>query len=240
MTATLVHFVTTGSVTGDITHWLLHFHGGLAYTLVGLLVFSEAALLVGFFLPGETAVVVGGVLAQAGSVNLEAMMTVVVLSAIAGDSVGYLVGRTAGPWLLSHWPLRGRASVQRAKSLLERRGGPAVFIGRFVTFARAVIPGLAGMSGLRYRTFLLYNALGGLLWGVGYTMLGYLVGRSFTRIVSDLSTASLVLIGVAVLAIVVYTIVRKRLQKRKNDDLGTQPSVALVAAGQGEAGTTGK
>ena len=240
MTATLVHFVTTGSVTGDITHWLLHFHGGLAYTLVGLLVFSEAALLVGFFLPGETAVVVGGVLAQAGSVNLEAMMTVVVLSAIAGDSVGYLVGRTAGPWLLSHWPLRGRASVQRAKSLLERRGGPAVFIGRFVTFARAVIPGLAGMSGLRYRTFLLYNALGGLLWGVGYTMLGYLVGRSFTRIVSDLSTASLVLIGVAVVAVVVYILVRRRLKKHKKDGLGAEPPVALVVAGRGEAGTTGK
>jgi membrane protein DedA with SNARE-associated domain len=99
-------------------------------------------------------------------VNLEAMMTVVVISAIIGDSVGYIVGRTAGPWLLRHWPLRERSSVQRAKDLLERRGGPAVFIGRFVTFARAVVPGLAGMSGLRYRTFLAYNALGGLLWGV--------------------------------------------------------------------------
>ena len=65
--------------------------------------------------------------------------------------------------------------------MLERYGGPAVFLGRFVAFARAIIPGLAGMSGLRYRVFLFYNALGGLIWGVGYTLLGYVVGLSFGR-----------------------------------------------------------
>ncbi len=116
MNTLIVHGVTTGSITGYITHWLLHFHGGLAYTLVGVLVFAEAALFVGFFLPGETAAVVGGVLAGAGSVNLEAMMTVVVLSAIVGDSVGYVVGRTAGPWLLDRRPLRGSSAVHRTKT----------------------------------------------------------------------------------------------------------------------------
>ena len=240
MSILLNHSVMTGSITGDITHWLLHFHGGLAYTLVGVLVFAEAALLVGFVLPGETAAVVGGVLAGAGSVNLEAMMTVVVFSAIVGDSVGYIVGKTAGPWLLRHWPLKGRAAVQRAKSLLERRGGPAVFIGRFVTFARAVVPGLAGMSGLRYRTFLFYNALGGLLWGVGYTMLGYLVGRSFTRIVSDLSTASLVVIGAAVLAVIVFVLLRKRARRHGNDSSDPQPPLELAVTGRGDVGTTSK
>jgi membrane protein DedA with SNARE-associated domain len=230
----------TGSITGSITHWLLHFHGATAYTLVGALVFSEAALLVGFFLPGETAAVVGGVLAGAGSVNLEAMMVVVVLSAIAGDSVGYIVGRTAGPWLLGHRPLRGSIAVRRTKDLLERRGGPAVFIGRFITFARAVVPGLAGMSGLRYRTFLGYNALGGLLWGVGYTLLGYLVGRSFTRIVSDLSTASLILIGVAGVAVVAYVLFRRRSRKRRAKTLGPQPPGELAVAGPGQPGVTPK
>jgi membrane protein DedA with SNARE-associated domain len=230
----IVHGVTTGSITGYITHWLLHFHGGLAYTLVGVLVFAEAALFVGFFLPGETAAVVGGVLAGAGSVNLEAMMTVVVLSAILGGSVGYVVGRTAGPWLLDRRLLRGRTAEQRTRDLLERRGGPAVFVGRFVTFARAVVPGQAGMSGLHYRTFLFYNALGGLLWGVGYTLLGYLVGRSFTRIVSDLSTASLALIGVAALAVVVYVLVHRRSQRRGARDPADQPPEELVGAGRGD------
>ena len=99
-----------------------------------------------------------------------------------------------------------------------------MFIGRFVTFARAVVPGLAGMSGLRYRTFLAYNALGGLLWGVGYTLLGYLVGRSFTRIVSDLSTASLVLIGAAVFAGIVYLLIRRRSQRRDAAWLAAHPT----------------
>jgi membrane-associated protein len=214
MNTPLVHYETTGSITGSITHWLLHFHGFPAYAVVGALVFAEAALLMGFLVPGETAAVVGGVLASARSVNLEAMMTVVVISAMVGDSVGYIVGRTAGPWLLGHRPLRGSVAVQRTRSLLERRGGPAVFIGRFVTFARAVVPGLAGMSGLRYRIFLGYNALGGLLWGVGYALLGYVVGRSFTRIVSDLSTASLVLIAVAGITFVAYMLFRRHWQKR--------------------------
>jgi hypothetical protein len=120
--------------------------------------------------------------------------------------------------------------------------GPAQVItpiGRFVTFARAVVPGLAGMSGLRYRTFLAYNALGGLLWGVGYTLLGYLVGHSFTRIVSDLSTASLVLIGVVALAVVVYVLLRRRSQRGRVEDRVPRPPAALGATGPGETGTTG-
>jgi membrane-associated protein len=198
----------------SITHWLLHFHGLAAYALVGALVFAEAALLVGFFLPGETAAVIGGVLAGAGSVNLEMMMTVVVLSASIGDSVGYVVGRTAGPWLLERRPLRGSTAGVRTANLLQHRGGSAVFIGRFVTFARAVVPGLAGMSGLRYRTFLTFNVLGGLLWGVGYTLLGYAVGRSFAQIVSDLSTGSLVAVTVAGLGIAAYVVSHRHGRKR--------------------------
>jgi membrane protein DedA with SNARE-associated domain len=229
-----VPYVTTASITGSISHWLLHFHGGLAYVLVGALVFAEAALLIGFVLPGETAAVVGGVLAGAGSVNLEAMMTVVVLSAILGDSVGYVVGRTAGPWLLDKRPLRGSYAVQRTKGLLERRGGPAVLVGRFVTFARAVVPGLAGMSGLRYRTFLGYNALGGLLWGVGYTLLGYVVGRSFTRIVSDLSAVSLVLIAAACIAFVAFILYRRRSQRCGAERLAAHPKVSSEFRRQSE------
>ena len=136
----------------------------------------------GFFIPGETAVVIGGVLAGLGAVNLEVMMAVVVVCAIVGDSVGFEVGKRAGPYLLERRPLKGNAAVRRTMGMLEHYGGPAVFLGRFVAFARALIPGLAGMSGLRYRVFLFYNAIGGMIWGVGYTLLGYVVGLSFERI----------------------------------------------------------
>jgi membrane protein DedA with SNARE-associated domain len=207
----LVATTSDTTKTGGVTGWLLHFHGPTAYAVVGFLAFAEAALLVGFFIPGETAVVIGGVLAGLGAVNLELMMAVVVVCAIVGDSVGFEVGKRAGPYLLERRPLKGNAAVGRTLAMLERYGGPAVFLGRFVAFARALIPGLAGMSGLRYRIFLFYNALGGLLWGVGYTLLGYVVGVSFERILSQVGLWSVVgVAGIVVVAFVVRLLVKRR------------------------------
>jgi membrane-associated protein len=189
-----------GSHPGGVEGWLLHFRGVPAYALVGSLAFAEAALMVGFVVPGETAVVAGGVLAGLGRVDLELMMAVVVVCAIVGDSVGYELGKLAGPWLLARRPLRGRRGVARTMAMLERYGGPAVFLGRFLAFARAVIPGLAGMSGVRYRTFLFYNAIGAIIWGVGYTLLGYVVGVSFGRILESVGLWSLAVVAAVVLA----------------------------------------
>lgn len=212
---------------GGVSGWLLHFHGLPAYALVGFLAFAEAALMVGFFIPGETAVVIGGVLAGLHRVNLGIMIVVVVVCAIAGDSVGFEVGRVSGPWLLERRPLKGNAGVRRTLTLLERYGGPAVFLGRFVAFARAIIPGLAGMSGLRYRVFLFYNALGGLVWGVGYTMLGFVVGLSFARILKSVGLWSLAVVAaIAVLAIAVLLVRRSRERRRLAldlSDLGDPP-----------------
>ncbi len=213
---------------------LLHVHGPTAYALVGALTFAEAALLVGFFIPGETAVVVGGVLAGLHQVNLETMMMVVVVCAIVGDTVGYEVGRKAGPWLLAHRPMKGNAGVVRTLALLERYGGPAVFLGRFLAFARAVIPGLAGFSGLRYRTFLVYNAAGGLLWGVGYTLLGFVVGVSFERVLKQVGLWSAVgVAGVVVAAVAGVAFVRHRRRRGEEspDPAGGDPVPEPVPGG---------
>ena len=205
----------SGSSPGGVTGWLLHFHGPTAYVLVGFLTFAEAALLVGFFIPGETAVVIGGVLAGLGAVNLGVMMVVVVVSAVAGDSIGFEVGKWGGPWLLERRPLKGNSAGRRTMDLLEHYGGPAVFLGRFVAFARALIPGLAGMSGLRYRVFLFYNAIGGLVWGIGYTLLGYVVGLSFERILREVGLwAVAVVAGSVVVAVAVRMLLKRRERKR--------------------------
>ncbi len=215
---------------------LLHFHGPAAYALVGFLAFAEAALLVGFFIPGETAVVVGGVLAGLGQVNLGLMMVVVVVSAVVGDSVGFEVGKRAGPWLLDHRPMKGNPGVAKTMALLERYGGPAVFLGRFVAFARAVIPGLAGFSGLRYRTFLLYNAAGGLLWGVGYTLLGYVVGLSFERILKQVGLWSAVVVaGLVVVAVGVHLLLKRRRGRRSHPGVELPGGEAAGGAVQASA-----
>ena len=97
------------------------------------------------------------------------MMVTVVAAAIVGDSVGYEVGRHLGPRLVSSRMLRSRRErLDRAREFLARRGGAAVFLGRFVAFFRAVMPALAGTAGMRYRRFLAFNAAGGIVWGPGW------------------------------------------------------------------------
>lgn len=204
-----------GSISEDITNWLVHVHGAPAYAVIGALVFSEAALFVGFFIPGETAVVVGGVLASVGSVRLWLLVTAVVACAIAGDNVGFIVGKTAGHRLLTRSGVRGNAVIAQTNSLIDRHGGAAILLGRFVTFVRAVVPGIAGLSGMRYRTFLLFNLLGGVLWGVSFTLLGYIIGRPFLRVLSDLSRASLFVLGFIVMSILGYTLFRRRRRSRR-------------------------
>ena len=145
---------------------LLSLHGWQAYALVGVLVFAEAAVLLGFVFPGETAALLGGVLASKGGVTLPAITVVVVLCAIVGDSVGYAVGDRWGRKLLNLGPLRKRQKgIDMALDQLSRRGATAVFVARFSAFLRAVVPGLAGMSSMPYRIFLPANAIGGILLG---------------------------------------------------------------------------
>jgi membrane-associated protein len=235
----LVAATNSNSNPGGVTGWLLHFHGPTAYAIIGFLAFAEAALLVGFFIPGETAVVIGGVLAGLGAVNLELMIMVVVVCAIVGDSVGFEVGKRAGPYLLERRPLKGNAAVRRTMDMLERYGGPAVFLGRFVAFARALIPGLAGMSGLRYRVFLFYNALGGLIWGVGYTLLGYVVGLSFERILKSVGLWSLAGVGAIVVVAIVVRLVLKRRERRRLASEFANEAGDIAASGDDPAGEVG-
>ncbi len=195
--------------------WVEHFHGPVAYIVCGLLVFGEAAVLLGFIIPGETAALIGGVLASLHHVNLVVMLVVIIVGAIVGDSVGYEVGKVLGPWLVEHRPLRGKPGVRRGQDLLARRGGPAVFLGRWLALARALVPGLAGMSGMSYRTFLAYNAAGGIAWGTTFVLIGYVAGTSYAAVAKTVGVYSLSILGAVVAAVVVVVIVRHRRARRK-------------------------
>jgi membrane protein DedA with SNARE-associated domain len=188
----------------------------------GLLVFGEAAFFLGFVIPGETAALVGGVLASLGHASLPLMVVVVIGCAIAGDSVGFEVGKLVGPWLIEHRPLRGHPGVKRGQQLIVRWGGPAVFLGRWIALARALIPGLAGMSGMRYPTFLFYNALGGSIWGTTYVLIGYAAGSSYTVIAKRVGMYSLVLVGVVTVVLAAAVVIRKQRERRKTGELPTE------------------
>jgi membrane-associated protein len=199
---------------------LRHVSPGLAYAVIAGLVFSEAAVFVGFVLPGEAACLIGGVLAANGRLHLGLLLPLVVAAAIVGDSVGYEVGRHFGPRLLRTRLLRGH--VQRldgARRVLRERGRWAVFIGRFTAFLRAVMPGLAGMSGMPYARFLVFNAAGGLVWGGGVTLLGYFAGTSFTRLEHLLGRVSAV-VTVIVIATALFVWWRHRRVNRAAESEG--------------------
>ncbi len=194
----------------SLAHAVLNFHGVAAYVVVFLLVFGEVGILVGFFVPGETALILSGVLASEHKVSIGLAIALNVLAAVAGNISGYEIGRYFGPWLLNHRPLKGRKAVDQARRLLVKRGAAAIFFGRFVAVVRALIAGLAGASGMTYASFALYSALGGILWAGGYTMLGYAVGASYKKLEKDVGSASIVLLVVVVVAIAAVHVYKKK------------------------------
>lgn len=197
----------------SIGTWLQHFHGPVVYLLCGALVFGEAAVLLGFVIPGETAALAGGAIASLGHANIVLMLVVIVGCAIVGDSTGYEVGKWLGPWLIEHRPLKNYPGVRRAEGLIARFGGPAVFLGRWIALARALVPGISGMSGMRYPVFLLFNALGGIAWGSTFVFVGYAAGTAYSRIATRIGIYSLAVVGALVLALVVWIVVRRRRRK---------------------------
>lgn len=145
------------------------------------------------------------------------MLAVVVLAAILGDSVGYEVGRAFGTRLLASRLLRRHAGgIEKARALLNRRGGAAVFLGRWTAFFRAVMPALAGTAKMPYRRFLLFNAAGGLSWGVAVVMAGYLAGASYKTIETWLGRST----GTAVAVIVIGAVIIWRLRRRRSEKSG--------------------
>ena len=193
-----------------ITSELTRLSGPLAYLLVAVLVFGETALFIGFVLPGEVAVVLGGVLASRGRVSLPLLMTIVVAAAIIGPLVGYEVGRRMGGRVVaSRFLRRVSGTVDKAAAALNSRGAVAVLVGRFTAVLRAMMPALAGTARMPYRTFVVFNAIGGLIWGIGYCLLGYLAGSAYEAVARQVGAGFAIAIAALVVAALVVWAVRR-------------------------------
>jgi membrane protein DedA with SNARE-associated domain len=196
------------SIGDSVGLWLYAIAGGLA--------FAEAAILVGMVLPGETALLVAGVFCNAkyGDLNLGLMIAIAIACAIGGDSVGYEFGRHFGPSLrrsrLGEWV--GAHRWAAVDGFIERHGGKAVLLGRLTALLRALMPSMAGMSGMRYRTFLLWNAVGGLIWAPGCVLLGYAFASALHVVGETLTWAPLALFGVVA---VIYLLLHLRKRRRE-------------------------
>ena len=184
----------------SIARHILGLPGWAALVIVFAVPLLESSAFVGFVFPGEIAVLLGGVLAFQHRVSLAAVLVAAIAGAILGDTIGYWVGRRYGRRLLSGRV--GRLVKQehrdRAEHYLAQRGGKAVFLGRFTAALRVMIPGLAGMARMHYRTFVGYNVAGGAAWATGMVLLGYLAGASWQKAAHWASR-----IGLALLALIV-------------------------------------
>ena len=189
---------------------LTHLSGWVAYAVVAALVFGETAIFLGFVLPGEAAVVLGGVLASRGHVSLALLIVVVVAAAVTGPLMGYEIGRRMGDSLFASRVLRRvPGGADKARSALRDRGGAAVLGGRFVAVIRAVMPAAAGAAQVPYRTFLIYNVAGGIIWGVGYCLLGDLAGSAYVAIERKVGAGLAIALAVIILAAVATWAVRR-------------------------------
>ena len=173
------------------------------FALLLFLAFAEAALFLGFVLPGETALIVGGMLAAQNVWDLGDFFVWAILAAIAGDSVGYEVGKHFGDRIQVSWIGRrlGTTRWRVADHIFKKYGPQAVFVGRAQALLRALVPALAGMSRMPYRTFLKWNAAGGIVWGGGIVVLGYVFAHSLDSLEKALKYWSVVLVVAVVFAI---------------------------------------
>jgi membrane protein DedA with SNARE-associated domain len=181
--------------------------GAWTYLLVGSLAFLECAAFIGLFAPGELAVVLGGIVAGRGDIDLAVLIAVVWLSALAGDVAGYTFGRKVGRnWALEYGDRFGvtDARLLRAESYFARHGGKTIVIGRFVGIVRALTPFVAGTSRMPLRRFLVADAIGAGLWATTFCVLGFLFWRSLDRALELLQAGKLGILGVFTLAAVAF------------------------------------
>jgi membrane-associated protein len=190
---------------------------------------AEASVFIGLVVPGETAVIVAGVLAHFGRLPLWAVIVAALAGAIIGDQIGFLVGRRFGIKILKRMPrwLYRHGRPDRALAFVRRRGLAAVVLGRWTASLRALVPGVAGMSGLGQRRFTAANVAGGTVWAVVCSLIGFLAGAGFRVVEQKLHLGAGIVLGAVILALVATTIIR-RIRARRLAPLESIPEPELL------------
>jgi membrane protein DedA with SNARE-associated domain len=213
-------------VANDVLQFLLDMVarlGAWSYLIIFAAAALECAAFAGLLVPGESLVLASGFFAHQGILHLVPVMVAAGTGALIGDNIGYFLGSRLGrEWLLrrgSRFGIRKRG-LAKVETFFQRQGPKAVFFGRFVGFARALVPFVAGASDMPYRKFVLYDALGAVLWTIGFVTLGYVLGASWQIAEKWIGRSGLILGVVAALVVLVIWIHRRR----------KKPAVALPQA----------
>jgi membrane-associated protein len=193
------------------------------FGLIGILVmvFAESGLLIGFVLPGDSLLFTAGLLIADGTYlhqPLWLMCILVSIAAVAGDQFGYAFGRRFGPALFRRPDSRffKQENLTKARAFFQKYGARSIILARFVPIVRTFTPIVAGASHMHYRTFLVFNLIGGTLWGCGVTVLGYFLGQ----IAAVKSNIEFILVGIVLVSVIPIGIELLRGRRRANRDAG--------------------
>lgn len=187
----------------------------IGYLGIFAIVFAESGLLIGFFLPGDSLLFTAGFLASQNIFDIRILALLCFIAAVAGDTVGYIFGHKVGKRLFHKKDsiIFHKGHLLKAKSFYEKHGKKTIILARFMPIVRTFAPIIAGIGDMHYPTFLTYNVIGGLLWGVGITAAGYFLGRSIPDVDKYLLPIVSVIIVVSILPGLIHFL--KDLRSRK-------------------------
>jgi undecaprenyl-diphosphatase len=191
---------------------LPHINQWVYYALF-VMTFLETSAFLGFLVPGESMVVIAGLLASRGVLELDYVIYIATLGAIAGDTVGYFIGRSFGEKFLTKYGkyfFIKKEHLDEAKEFFNKHGGKTVFLGRFMAWLRAFSPVIAGISKMLYPKFLFFNVVGGIAWATTFSLVGYFVGNSWDIIKTYLGRMGVFAFIGAITAIYIYFLFTKR------------------------------
>ncbi|WP_370875257.1 VTT domain-containing protein [Arthrobacter silviterrae] len=171
------------------------------------IIFAETGLLVGFFLPGDSLLFTAGLLTSTGKlpVNIGVLLILLIVCAFIGNQVGYVIGAKAGPAIFNKPDSRlfKREHVEHAHAFFEKHGGKALVLARFVPIVRTFVPVIVGVARMNMRHFVIFNAIGAVLWAGGVTLLGFILGDRFPWVQKNLDIIFIVIVLLSVIPIIV-------------------------------------
>jgi membrane-associated protein len=206
---------------------LIEAAGWWSYVVVFAMTAAETSAFLGLLVPGETAILLASAIAGQGDLNVLLLAALVVAGGVTGDNLGYALGHRCKrrPHTRLTRRIRPGNGMERAQDFLLRRGGTAVFTGRFIGFVRAFLPFAAGASGMPYRRFFFFSTLASLVWGIGNVLLGYFAGAAVTELLH--SVGLIAVAGLATAGVMVLAVVRLRRRRRS----ATRARSTVVASG---------
>lgn len=218
----------------DLTEFAMTTGPWIVTLVIASIIFAESGLLIGFFLPGDSMLFTAGFLMVAGKLdfNIHLFVLIVFLAAILGDGVGYLFGRRIGRKIFNrpNSLLFRQENIQKAQDFYDKYGSKTIVIARFIPIVRTFAPIVAGVGRMKYRSFVIYNIIGALLWAAGVSYAGYYIGEVLNKAGIDIDIVLLPIIALILLLSIAPPILHILKNKKQRESLwsGTKKQVSVL------------